>query len=376
MQALLQKLEGDRNIWFIVFSLSLFSILAVYSATGSLAFNQQSGNTEHYLVKQIMLVGFAFCLMYAAHLRSDLYYSGVAKMILYISISLLIYRVLFGTDINDARRWLTVPVLDITFQTSDLAKLALIMYTARMLSKKQHIIKDFDKAFVPIAAPMITICMLIVPADLSSAILLFITCTILMFIGRVSLRHIGLTIWLGLTAFLLYVGFLAIMPDEGRVGTWKSRIESFMDREEKALPDQVKYAKVAMANGGIVRLAPGKSIQRNFLPHPYSDFIYAIIIEEYGLLGGIIVTFLYLGFLYRCIKIFIKSPGAFGAFLAVGLGISLVLQALMNMAVTVNLLPVTGLTLPLVSMGGTSLLFTSIAIGIILSVSRDIDKTS
>ncbi|HRI28128.1 MAG TPA: FtsW/RodA/SpoVE family cell cycle protein [Chitinophagales bacterium] len=372
MQLLLNKLHGDRTIWLIVILLSLFSILGVYSATGSLAYRQMGGNTEYYLLKQLFITGFGLLLMYLSHRVNHLYYSRIAQVMLYISVPLLALTLFFGTEINDAKRWITLPVLNISFQTSDFAKLALIMYTSRMLSRKQHIIKDFDRSFVPIVLPMVIICMLIVPANFSTAALLFTTCVILMFIGRVHMRHIILTLWLGVSVFGLYVA-AATLTGKGRVETWKSRIDSYINpTPEKQY--QVLQAKIAVANGGLVRLAPGKSMQRNFLPHPYSDFIYAIIIEEYGLMAGIFIIFLYLALLYRCIRIFARGPDAFGAMLAVGLGVVLVVQALINMAVTVNLLPITGLTLPLVSMGGTSVLFSSISIGIILSVSRTIQK--
>lgn len=372
MQQILKQLKGDRSIWLIVVMLSLFSALAVYSATGGLAFQNQQGNTEHYLIKQLSLIGLGFGLMYMAHLVNHNYYWRIAQLLLLISLPLLLYTLLFGANINDARRWVNVPVLNITFQTSDLAKLALIMYLARMLSKNQHIIGT-EKGFIPVIVPTVVVCILIVPADLSTALLLFITSLILMFIGRVKIRHMMLTLWIGASLLFLYVGIISMMPEKGRVATWQSRIERYVNGNEND-QYQITQAKIALANGGLVRVAPGKSVQRHFLPHPYSDFIYAIIIEEYGLLGGVVIVFLYLAFLYRCILIFVRSPGAFGAFLAVGLSISLVIQALMNMAVTVGILPVTGLTLPLVSMGGTSLLFTSVAIGIILSVSSDIEK--
>lgn len=368
---MLSKLKGDRTIWFITIILSLFSMLAVYSATGALAM-QQGGNTEYFFLRQTLMLSIGFGIMYVAHLVNYNYYSRIAQILLYISVPLLLITLVAGTNINDARRWINIPLLNISFQTSDLAKLALIMYTARTLSKKQQIIKDFDKAFIPLILPIIVVCLLIVPANLSTAAVLFATCLILMFVGRVSLKHISLTVACGIAAFLVFIGIATLTSFKTRLDTWISRVEKFTERD-KEVDYQTSNAFVAIANGGLIRLAPGKSIQRNFLPQPYSDYIYAIIIEEYGLLGGIIVLSLYLWFLYRCILIFIKSPGAFGALLAIGLSLSLVIQALMNMSVTVGLLPVTGLPLPLVSMGGTSLLFTSFAIGIILSISRQIE---
>lgn len=375
MQNIFQYLQGDRTIWLVAIALSLFSVLAVYSATGSLAFQQSGGNTEYYLFKQVTIVGIGLLLMYGAHLINYNYYSRIAQLLIYLSIPLLMFTLAFGRDFNDAQRWLKVPLLNITFQTSDFAKLALIMYTARVLSKKREVIKDFDKGFIPIIAPILVVCMLIVPANLSTAAVLFFTCMVLMFIGRVSMRHIFLTIWLGFTLLLMFVATSYMSGYMGRLDTWKGRVANFWsDNNDSGEHYQVQHAKMAIANGGLLRIAPGKSIQQNFLPQPYSDYIYAIIIEEYGLLGGIAIMFLYLTFFYRSIKIFARSPGAFGAFLAVGLSISLVIQALMNMAVTVDLLPVTGLNLPLVSMGGTSVLFSSISIGVILSVSRYIEQ--
>lgn len=359
-------------LWMIVFALSLVSILAVYSSTGTLAYKMRAGNTEFYLIKQLFFIALGLGMMYFAHLVPYNFYSRLAQILLIISIPLLLYTLIFGTNINDAKRWITLPLIGITFQTSDLAKLALIMYTARILSKKQENIKDFHSAFLPIMLPPLVVCGLIAPANLSTACVLFATCLILMFIGRVNLIYIFIMIMSA--AFLLGIIVLIALnsPTKGRVETWKSRIEDFTNKEEESY--QTVQAKIAIAKGGIIGQGPGKSTQRNFLPSSYSDFIYVIIIEEYGLVGGAVIIFLYLLFLFRCVKIFIKTPKAFGALLAVGLSISLVIQAMINMGVAVNLLPVTGLTLPLISMGGSSLWFTSFAIGIILSVSRDAEE--
>ncbi|CAN5234584.1 FtsW/RodA/SpoVE family cell cycle protein [soil metagenome] len=378
MEALLKKLEGDKWIWAIILVLSLISLLAVYSSTGTLAYKYQEGNTEYYLFKHTMLLMLGLFLMYVAHLIPYRYYAKVAQIALYISIPLLAYTLLFGSDINDAKRWITLPIINFSFQTSDLAKLALIMFLARTLTVKQANIKDFGSAFVPLILPVFLVCALILPANLSTAAVLFATCVVVMFIGRVSWKHIFGLIALSMVSGALFVTLLFALPQEtlgkiGRAQTWKARLEAqFADNQEVSY--QVAQSNIAIAKGGIIGQGPGKSMQRNFLPHPYSDFIYAIIIEEYGLIGGAFVMFLYLGFLYRCIKIVAKSPKAFGAFLAVGLGLSLVFQAIIHMAVSVNLLPVTGLTLPFVSMGGTSMFFTSIAVGIILSVSRSVEQ--
>ncbi len=368
---LLDKLKGDRMIWLIVFALSVFSILAVYSSTGTLAFKVRSGNTEYYLLRHFSLLVFGIFLMYLAHLANYKVYSRIAQLLVFLSIPLLLFTLFFGSDINEAKRWITLPVINLSFQTSDLAKLALIMYVARYMSKNQEHVKDFKQGFLPIILMIGIICALIAPADLSSAMVLFATCLLLMFIGRMSLLYLGATAIGGLFVVAFVILLAYTFPDVGRFGTWTTRIENFRGEGEPSY--QVIQSKIAIAEGGIFGKGPGSSTQRNYLPHPYSDFIFSIIVEEYGLVGGAIIVFLYLSLLYRTVRIVIKSPGAFGALLAAGLAFSLVIQALINMGVAVNLLPVTGLTLPLVSMGGTSLWFTSIAIGIILSVSRYIE---
>jgi cell division protein FtsW len=372
LKGLLNKVYGDKMIWLIVILLSVFSALSVYSSTGTLAYKYQSGNTEYYLLKHMSLFLFGFLLMYLAHLANYRIYSRIAQLLLIVSIPLLLFTLFFGSDINEAKRWITLPVINLSFQTSDLAKLALIMYTARFLSKNQEVIKDFRSGYLPIILVITVVCMIIAPADLSSAAVLFATCLLLMFIGRVRTRYIFATIGAGIVGLSFIILLAYAFPDVGRFGTWKNRIESFMGADEVSY--QVQQSKIAISEGKILGKGPGNSTQRNFLPHPYSDFIYSIILEEYGLAGGALILFLYLGFLYRVIIIVIKSPGTFGALLAAGLAFSLVIQALVNMAVAVNLMPVTGLTLPLISMGGTSLWFTSIAIGIILSVSRNIES--
>jgi cell division protein FtsW len=292
-----------------------------------------------------------------------------------ISVPLLIYTLIWGVDINDAKRWIQLPIINQTFQTSDLAKMALIMFVARQLSKFQDDIKDFKKAFLPILIWVVLICSLIAPANLSTAAVLFATSLLLMFIGRISLKYIFLLIGVGALALSILIMIALYTPTKGRLETWKNRIETFTEKGDEGGSYQNQQAKIAIATGGVLGKGPGNSTQRNFLPHPYSDFIFAIIIEEYGLIGGMGIIFLYLIFLFRCIRIVIKSPRAFGALLATGLAFSLVIQAFINMGVAVNLFPVTGLPLPLVSMGGTSILFNSVAFGIILSVSRSAEES-
>jgi cell division protein FtsW len=287
---------------------------------------------------------------------------------------LLLLTLIIGTNLNDASRWLVVPGLGISFQTSDLAKVALIMYVARILSKKQDQIKDFKSAFVPIILPVIVVCGLILPANFSTAALLFGVCFILMFVGRVNIKYLGSMIGIGVAGILLIILIGKFAPEIfPRFGTWVNRIENFSSGNNEG-NYQANQAKIAIATGGITGKGPGNSTQRNFLPHPYSDFVYAFIIEEYGMFGALGVLFLYMLLLFRTIKIVTRSENTFGGLLALGCGLLLVLQAFINMAVSVGLFPVTGQPLPLVSKGGTSILFTGIAIGIILSVSRAFEE--
>jgi cell division protein FtsW len=388
------RTKGDKVIWSAVVLLSLVSLLAVYSSTGLLAYKMNKGNNEIYLFKQFAFIVIGVLIIYFAHQVNYTIYSRVALILFLLSIPLLIYTLFFGVKLNEGSRWIRLPIINLTFQTSDLAKLALFMYLSRLLSKKQQVIKDFKKGFLPIIIPVAIVCMLIAPANLSTALLIGATSMMLMFIGRVSAKHLLLTISVAMIPvfILILAAVIRHKSNEGvvekpkaenhsgllvRVDTWINRVESFMYGTKESNGDddyQVNQAKIAVANGGWIGLGPGNSRQRNFLPHPYSDFIYAIIIEEYGLVGGAIIICIYLLFLFRSIRIYKRCPFAFGAFLALGLSFTLMIQALANMAVNVNLFPVTGVTLPLVSMGGSSFLFTCLAIGILLSVARNVEQ--
>jgi cell division protein FtsW len=286
-----------------------------------------------------------------------------------IAIPLLFITLMFGMSINQANRW--IEIMGISFQTSDFAKIALIIYIAREMTRKQDYITSFKDAFMPILVPVIIVCGLIAPANLSTAAVLFATCIALMFVGRVSPRYIFLLILMGIMTFALLIVIGKFAPDLVRVGTWVSRVKDFIGGEDGGY--QVQQAKIAIANGGIIGVGPGNSISRNFLPYVYADFIYPLICEEYGIIGGILVLGLYVMLFIRTVVLVTKSPKAFGSFLAIGLSLSLTVQALANIAVSVNLVPATGLTLPMISMGGTSLLFTSISLGMILSVSKYIE---
>ncbi len=363
--------RGDRTIWLVVIFLSIMSILAVYSSTGTLAYKYQSGNTEFYLFKHgiIMLLGFA--IMYGCHFVKYTFYARIANLAIFIAIPLLLITLLMGSNINEASRWITLPIIGLSFQTSDFAKVALILYIARVLSRKQDQINDFREAFIPIILPVGLVCGLILPANFSTAAVLFFTSMVLMFIGRIHFRHIASMVGIAISAFALFILLALLVGYKGRIETWKARIENFSEKDEEG-NYQTQQAKIAIATGGIFGKGPGNSDQRNFLPHPYSDFIFAIILEEYGLAGGGIVVFLYLLMFYRVLQIVKRTERAFAALITVGVGFSLVFQAMINMAVAVNIFPVTGQPLPLVSMGGTSIWFTSLALGIILSVSSEV----
>ncbi len=368
------ELRGDRVIWAIIALMAIFSILAVYSSTGTLAYRERGGNTEAFLFKHLVILSVGLMMTYVCHLLHYMKYSRWAPILFLIAIPLLFYTLTLGAEINEGKRWVMIPYVGITFQTSDFAKLALIIYVARAISSKQDYIKDFNSAFLPIIVPVLLICGLIAPANLSTALLLFMACVGMMFIGRVSIRYILLLLMLGLVVFAILIFIGQAFPNIVRVDTWTSRVQEFMYGEDGGY--QSLQAKIAIANGEWFGLGPGNSIQRNFLPSPYSDFIYSIICEEYGIFGGGMVILLYVLFFFRITRLVTKSPKAFGAILAMGLGIMLVMQALVNIAVAVNLVPVTGVTMPMISMGGTSMLFTCIAFGIILSVSKYIESVA
>lgn len=361
------NLKGDPVIWFIVFLLSMFSILVVYSATGSLAYKMMGGDTEYYLFKHSILTVMSLAVMWLAHRLDYRYYSRISRLALILSVPLLLYAWLFGPELNEARRWITIPFLNQSFQPSDLASLALIVSLASMLAKRQQDIKDFKKALIPMLIWVGVICGLIAMTNISSAVLLFGTCMLILFIGRIPVKYLAMLMLIGLVA-----GSAAVFFGQ-RGSTALSRIEDYI---EKDTPFQAQQAYVAIASGGFLGKGPGQSEQRNFLPHPYSDFVFAIIIEEYGIVGGVAVLLLYLGLLYRGMLAAANSERTYGGLLSAGLSFALVVQAIVNMGVAVGLGPITGLTLPLISMGGTSQLFTGLALGIILSVSRgDVDTS-
>ena len=368
-------LKGDPIIWGVIIVLSIFSLLAVYSATSTLAMHKMGGNSLYYLVRHGVILAFGIMIIFITHLIHYKYYSRLSQLLIGIAVVLLIITLFLGTNVNQAMRWLTLPGLGFTIQTSDFAKLALIMYIARVLSMKQGEIKSFKEAFLPVIIPVVIICVLILPANLSTAALIFGISFLLMFIGRISIKHLLASGGVAVLLLALFITVGTLVKKEGRINTWKNRIENYFDEgvEENY---QSQQAKIAIATGGLFGKNPGKSVQRNFLPNPYSDFIYAIIVEEYGLIiGGIPVLLAYLFLMFRAGVIVRKCDRTFPAFLAIGLTLMIVVQAMVNMAVAVGIFPITGQTLPLVSMGGSSMLFTSIAFGIILSISRNLNET-
>jgi len=332
-------------------------------------------------------------VIYFSHRVNYTIWSKVAYFLFIISVPLLIYTLFFGVRMNEGSRWIRLPIINMTMQTSDLAKLALFMYVSRQISKRQNTIKDFKQGYLPLIIPVGLVCALIAPANLSTALLLGASCLLLFFIGRASTKHLLITVGVACIPIVILIIAAVVRHNSAgdeltgskktssglfaRADTWINRVEGFMYGSKQSIDDdtyQVTQAKIAIAKGGLVGVGPGNSTQRDFLPQAYNDFIYPIIMEEYGLIGGAFILFIYLVFLWRSIRIFKRCPYAFGAFLALGLSFTLVIQAVANMAVSVNLFPVTGVTLPLVSMGGSSFLFTCFAIGIILSVARNVEQ--
>lgn len=379
--------QGDRVIWMVALMLAFISLLAVYSATGTYANSKYDGNNAFVLLSHAVRLSLGLVVLYAIHLVKYTYYSRIFQLAFWVSIPLLAYTMFFGADLNDAQR--VVNLFGVSFQSSDLAKIALIGYLARELTIRQDDIKDFKNAFVPLMLPVLVVTGLIFPENFSTAAILFASCMVLLFVGRINFKYLMIFFMIALFAMSMYI--LIVLNDKdgdnGRVGTWERRIESFFrsdedltDEERAELENKEDFqeiqAKIAIAGGGLWGKMPGNSTQRNFLPHPYSDFIFAIIVEEYGLIGGTFVVLLYLILFFRAIKITTEIPQSFGGFLAFGLSFMLVMQAMINMGVAVGILPVTGQPLPLVSMGGTSLMFTGCAFGMILSVSKEVKNKS
>jgi cell division protein FtsW len=375
-------LRGDRTIWMVALLLGLTSMLAVYSACAWMAW-KHAGGTLRILFKQVFMLALGGGIMYAVSKAKYTMYSKLSQLLLGITILLLGVTLVFGSSVNGASRWLMIPGIGLTFQTSDLARVVIVVYLARVLGKHREEPWTFREVLLRLGLPIAAVCGLILPANFSTAALLGLTCFVVMFIAQVPIKHLAsLTgIAVGAFAVLLIIGKAKpeLLP---RAGTWEKRAERFFagtsqeTAEDRDANYQANQAKVAIANGGLLPNGPGSGTSRNYMPHPESDMIFAFIIEEYGsIIGGLGIMLLYLILLFRAMRIARKCEKPFGQLTAIGLALGLVLQALVNMAVSVNLLPVTGQPLPIVSLGGTSLWFTCVALGIIISVSRSVYDT-
>jgi cell division protein FtsW len=371
MSALLSiNLRGDRYIWLIAGLLMLASTLLVYSATGSLAHRQRNSDTEYFLFRHIGISGLGLILMFAVHHIPYKYFGRIAQFGWIPAILLLLYTLMKGTELNDASRWVEIPLLGVSFQSSEWARFAIVLFLARFLSRHQDEIDQWKAIFLPLILPVGLTFLLIAPDNLSSAALFLLVVLLMLGVGSVRFKHLFVLIF-GCAFFISTFVAITYHFDWFRSKTWVSRIETFLSSDLSTEPEQITHARIAIVTGGLLGKGPGKSTQRNFLPQAYNDFIYATLLEEYGIVGGAVICILYLGLLFRVLRAIHRSDNLFGSLMAAGLTMMLTVQALANMAVAVGLVPVTGQSLPLVSWGGTSVLFTCISLGIILSVCRD-----
>lgn len=373
MNKYLQHIKGDKAIWAIAALLALLSFLPVYSSSSNLAYLYGNGNTLSYLIKHGMHLLLGFIILYGVHKIPYNYFKALSIISLPVVIVLLIYTLTQGTTIQgaNASRWIHIPLVGITFQTSALAMVVLLVYVAAYLTKIKDKVISFKESILPLWAPVFIVVGLILPANFSTAAILFSMVILLTFLGGYPLRYIGSILGVGVVMLALFMltakAFPGVFPN--RVDTWISRVESFTDKKSAEEGYQIEKAKIAIATGGVAGLGPGKSVQKNFLPQSSSDFIFAIIIEEFGLFGAVFIMFLYVLLLIRLLIVAGKTDTRFGKLLVAAVGIPIIFQAIINMAVAVELFPVTGQTLPLISSGGTSIWMTCLALGIILSIS-------
>lgn len=375
MKELIHSLKGDKVIWAFVALLALFSFMPVFSASSNLAYMRHgSGNALTYLLKHGAQVFVGFFILYKIHKVPYHYFRTISRIMLPVVWVLLIYTLLNGKVIQgaNASRWIQIPFIGITFQTSALASLVLYVFVARYLSKTRETPVTFQNSLWELWTPVFITIALILPANLSTAALIFAMVVMLAFIGKYPIKYIGVILGVGLVGLTFFILVAKQFPDAfpNRVDTWINRIDNFTTDKPDEDDYQIEKAKIAIASGGVYGLGPGKSVQKNFLPQSSSDFIYAIIVEEYGLFGGILVLSLYLLLLFRFVVAAHKANSLFGKLVVIGLGFPIVFQAMTNMAVAVELLPVTGQTLPLISSGGSSIWMTCLALGIILSVTK------
>lgn len=373
MSAIFKHIKGDKAIWAVVAFLALFSFLPVYSASSNLAYLYGDGSTFKFLIKHFAHLLLGFAIIYGVHKIPYHYFRGLSIIALPVVVILLIITMSQGTTIGgaNASRWIRVPFVGVTFQTSTLAAVVLMTYVARYLSKIKDKTVTFKETLLPLWIPVFVVLGLILPANFSTTAIIFVMLTILVFVGGYPLKYLAIILGAGLIMLTMFVITAKAFPDvfPNRVDTWISRVDSFLDKEDTEADYQIEKAKIAIASGGVTGLGPGKSIQKNFLPQSSSDFIYAIIVEEFGMVGALFLMFLYLLLLFRLVIVSHKSDTIFGKLLVIGVGLPIVFQAMINMAVAVELFPVTGQTLPLISSGGTSIWMTCLAIGMVLSVS-------
>ena len=378
MKRAFENIKGDRIIWAIAALLAIFSFLPVYSAASNLAYIGTGSNTFSYFIKHFVHLFLGFSIIYGIHKIPYRYFRGLSMVMIPVVLILLIITMLQGATVGgaNASRWIRVPIVGFTFQPSTLAALVLMVYVARYLSKVKDKMISFKDSIFPLWLPVFIVTSLILPANLSTAVLIFSMVILLTYIGGYPFKFLVIIIGSGVVVLALFVLTAKAFPDlmPNRVDTWTSRVSSFLDSEVTQEDYQIEKAKIAIATGGVQGLGPGKSVQKNFLPQSSSDFIFAIIIEEYGLIGGVFLLILYLWLLFRIVIVAQKSDSVFGKLLAIGVGIPVIFQALVNMGVAVQLFPVTGQTLPLISSGGTSIWVTSLALGIVLSVSAKRDE--
>ncbi|MAO07335.1 MAG: cell division protein FtsW, partial [Alteromonas sp.] len=373
MKTFFHNIKGDRAIWAVVALLALFSFLPVYSASSNLAYLYGDGNTLKFLLKHLAHLLLGFAILYGVHKIPYHYFRGLSIIALPVVVLLLLITLAQGNTIEgaNASRWIRVPFVGVTFQTSALAAVVLMTYVARYLSRIKDKEVTFKETLLPLWLPVFLVLALILPANFSTTAIIFAMVVVLVFIGGYPIRYLGIVLGAGLVMLTLFVltakAFPGVFPN--RVDTWISRIENFADNEDTEADYQIEKAKIAIASGEVVGLGPGKSVQKNFLPQSSSDFIYAVIAEEFGLVGSSVLLLLYLLLLFRLVIVVHKSTSLFGKLLVVGVGLPIIFQALINMGVAVELFPVTGQTLPLISSGGTSIWMTCLALGMILSVS-------
>ena len=378
MKSIFKQLKGDKTIWAIVAILALFSFMPVFSASTNLVYVVGKGSTMGYLLKHMVLVIMGFVIIYIVHRIPYRYFSGGSVLMIPVVVMLLIFTLAQGTLIGgeNASRWIRIPFVGIGFQTSTLAGVVLMVYVARYLAKNRDKNIDFKESLIQFWLPIGLVLMLILPANFSTTAIIFSMILVMSFIGGYPLKYLGYIVGIGVFSLVFFVLIVKAFPDAmpNRVQTWQSRIENFAANDGKE-SYQVEKAKIAIATGGMVGKGPGKSVQKNFLPQSTSDFIYAIIIEEFGLIGGVLIVSIYFLLLFRLFVVVRNTATVFGSLLVLGVGLSIIFQAIINMCVATNLFPVTGQTLPLISSGGTSIWMTCFALGMVLSVSASKEET-